>query len=320
MRQIKQNSTSAPASKKMSFGRRLLKDMRKNWILYVMILPVVLYYVIFAYVPMYGITLAFKTYRVKLGILGSPWVGFSNFKRFFSAYNFWLMIKNTVLISLYSLVVGFPIPILFALMLNYLKNERLKKFVQMVSYAPYFISTVVICGMLSIFLNVDTGIFNTIRNLFGFESIDFLAKAKLFKSIYVWSGVWQGMGWSSIIYISALSGVDYQLHEAAIVDGANKVQRIIHVDLPSIKPTILMLLILQIGSLMNVGFEKIYLLQNNLNLSSSQVISTYVYSVGLLNQDYGYSTAVGLFNSIINLALIIIANQTTKKLAHESLF
>ena len=310
----------AKAVKKVPFLQRLKKDICKNWILYVMILPVVVFYVVFAYVPMYGIQLAFKTYRVKDGIWGSPWVGFDHFRRFFSAYNFKQLIGNTIGISVYSILAGFPIPIIFALMLNYLKNKYLKKTVQMVSYAPYFISTVVMCGMIAIFMNVDTGVFNTIRNLFGLESVDFLAKAEWFKSIYVWTSVWQGMGWSSIIYISALSGVDYQLHEAAIVDGATKIQRMIHVDLPSIKPTIIMLFILQMGSVMNVGFEKVFLLQNSLNLPSSNVISTYVYNVGLINQDYGYSTAVGLFNSVINLILIVISNQLAKRLTQESLF
>lgn len=310
----------AKVENKGTFFQRLKKDLCKNWILYVMILPVVIYYVVFAYAPMYGIQLAFKNYRVKQGIWGSPWVGFEHFQRFFSAYNFKQLIGNTIGISVYSILVGFPIPIIFALMLNYLKNKFMKKTVQMVSYAPYFISTVVMCGMIAIFLNVDTGIFNTIRNLFGLESVDFLAKAEWFKSIYVWTGVWQGMGWSSIIYISALSGVDYQLHEAAIVDGATKIQRMIHVDLPSIKPTIIMLFILQMGSVMNVGFEKVFLLQNSLNQSSSSVISTYVYNVGLINQDYGYSTAVGLFNSVINLILIVASNQLSKRLTQESLF
>lgn len=305
---------------KENLGLRLIKDMKKNWILYVMILPVVIYYIIFSYAPMYGVQLAFKDYKVKQGIMGSPWVGFAHFQRFFSAYNFKQLIFNTLGISIYSLLAGFPIPIVFALMLNYLKNKYLKKTVQMVSYAPYFISTVVICGMLSIFMNVDTGIFNTIRNLFGLESVDFLAKAKWFKSIYVWSGVWQGMGWSSIIYISALSGVDYELHEAAIVDGATKIQRMIHVDIPSIKPTIIMLLILQMGSLMSVGFEKVYLLKNTLNASAANVISTYTYEVGLINSDYGYSTAVGLFNAVINVILLVAANQLSKRIAQESLF
>lgn len=306
--------------KKMSFFQRLWENMKKNWILYAMILPVAIYYIIFAYAPMYGIQLAFKDYQVKEGIMGSPWVGLEHLIRFFKSYNFGQLLKNTIGISVYSLLVGFPIPIIFALMLNYLRNKFLKKTVQMVSYAPYFISTVVMCGMIAIFMNPDTGILNVIRNFFGMESVDFLAKPEWFKDIYVWTGVWQGMGWSSIIYISALSGVDYQLHEAAIMDGATKIQRMIHVDLPSIKPTIIMLLILQIGSLMNVGFEKVFLLQNTLNKSAASVISTYTYEVGLINSDYGYSTAVGLFNSLINVILIVGANQICKKLADESLF
>lgn len=306
--------------KQDSFGRRLGKDMRRNWILYVMILPIVAYYIIFAYVPMYGVTLAFKDYVIKKGILGSPWVGFEHFLRFFKAYNFKQLITNTLGISLYSLLVGFPIPIIFALMLNYLNRPLLKKIVQMVSYAPYFISTVVICGMLNIFMAPDTGVFNHILNFFGLESVNFLAKPEWFKSIYVWSGVWQGMGWSSIIYISALAGVNYELHEAAILDGATKFHRMIHVDLPSIKSTVVMLLILQVGSLMNVGFEKVYLLQNSLNKSAASVISTYTYEVGLINSDYSYSTAVGLFNSVINIILIVMANQLSKKVADESLF
>ena len=306
--------------KKESLGIRLLKNMKKNWILYVMIAPVVVYYIVFAYTPMYGILLAFKNYKVKQGIMGSPWVGLDHFRRFFSAYNFKQLIGNTVGISVYSLIIGFPIPIVFALMLNYLTHNRLKKVVQMVSYAPYFISTVVICGMITIFMAPDTGILNVIRGFFGLESVNFLAKPEWFKSIYVWTGVWQGMGWSSIIYISAPAGGDYEMHEAAIVDGATKIQRMIHVDLPSIKPTILMLLILQMGSIMNVGFEKVYLLQNTLNKSAASVISTYVYEVGLINSDYGYSTAVGLFNSLINLGLVVAANQLSKRFAGESLF
>ena len=292
----------------------------RYWPLYVMLLPCIVYYALICYVPMAGSVLAFKDYSFKKGIWGSPWIGMENFTRFFSSYNFGLLLKNTIGISVYSILVGFPIPIVFALMLNYLKNKYLKKTVQMVSYAPYFISTVVMCGMITIFLNPDTGIFNTIRGFFGMESVDFLGKPELFKSIYVWTGVWQGMGWSSIIYISALSGVDYQLHEAAIVDGANKLQRILHVDLPSIKPTIVMLLILQMGSLMSVGFEKVFLLQNTLNKQAASVISTYVYEVGLINSDYGYSTAIGLFNSVINMILIVAANQICKKFTEESLF
>lgn len=306
--------------KKEAFGIRLLKNIRKHWILYLMVTPVVLYYIIFSYVPMYGVLLAFKEYEIKKGILGSPWVGFEHFRRFFSAYDFERLLMNTIGLSVYGMIAGFPIPIIFALMLNYLRHTKLKKVVQMVSYAPYFISTVVICGMITIFMSQDSGIFNVIRGFFGLEPVNFLAKAEWFKHIYVWSGVWQGMGWSSIIYISALAGVDYEMHEAAIVDGATKIQRMIHVDLPSIKPTILMLLILQMGGLLGVGFEKVYLLQNSLNRSAASVISTYVYEVGLIHSDYGYSTAVGLFNSVISLVLVVGSNQLSKKFAGESLF
>lgn len=264
--------------------------------------------------------MAFKDYQAKLGIWNSPWVGFEHFLRFFRSYNFGMLIKNTLTISFYSLLVGFPIPIIFALFLNYLKHERLKKTIQMVSYAPHFISTVVMCGMITIFFNADTGIINTLTGLLGIEPVDFLGRPEWFKHLYVWTNVWQGVGWSAIIYISALSGVDSQLHEAAIIDGATKLQRMWYVDLPSIKPTIVMLLIMRIGSLMDVGFEKVFLLQNDLNISSSSIISTYVYQVGLINSDYGYSTAIGLFNTVINVILLLVANYVSKKLTEESLF
>lgn len=306
--------------KRENFGVRLSRDMRRNWILYVMILPVVVYYILFSYIPMAGIQLAFKDYNVKKGIWGSDWIGLEHFLRFFRSYNFWLLLRNTIGISLYSLLAGFPIPILFALLLNYLRSTKLKKAIQMVSYAPYFISTVVMCGIVIIFLNEDTGIINQLIRLLGGEGKAFLSDPDWFQSIYVWSGVWQSMGFSSIIYVSALSGVDMQLHEAAIMDGATKLQRIWHIDLPGIKPTIMMLLILQMGSLMNVGFEKVYLLQNSLNMSTSDVISTYVYRVGLVQSDYGYSTAVGLFNSVINMILLVTANFMSKRITEESLF
>lgn len=313
-------NTAIYAKKKRTLPERILNEIKRNWILYLMILPVVVYYVIFAYWPMYGIQIAFKDYIPKLGFLNSPFVGFDHFQRFFSSFNFTQLLSNTIVISLYGLLVGFPIPIVFALLLNYIKNNAFRKTIQMVSYAPYFISTVVICGMITIFLQPDTGIFNVIRGLFGAESVSFLSKPELFKSIYVWSGVWQGIGWSSIIYISALSGVDSQQHEAAVIDGATKLQRMWHVDLPAIMPTIIMLLILNMGQIMNVGFEKIFLLQNPLNTSASDVISTYVYRVGMLNADYGYSTAVSLFNSAINVILLVTVNSISKKVSSTSLW
>lgn len=313
--------TRAPstAQKRGYFGR-LKIDVKKNYILYLMILPVVAYYIIFAYVPMYGIQIAFKDYIPKVGITGSPWIGFEHFRRFFSSYNFSNLILNTIGISVYSLLASFPIPIIFALLLNYLPGRKSRKTLQMVSYAPNFISTVVMCGMVTIFLTPDTGIINQIIKALGGESVAFLSEPGMFKSIYVWSGVWQTTGFNAIIYISALAGVDPQLHEAAIMDGATKLRRIWHIDLPSITPTMIILFILAMGSIMNVGFEKIFLLQNDLNMTASDVISTYVYRVGLVDSDYGYSTAVGLFNSLINVAILLIANTVSKKVTSTSLW
>ena len=305
---------------KKTFGKRLKRDLTKNWFLYLMIAPVLIYFIVYHYLPMYGVQMAFKDYHIKQGILGSPFVGLKHFKRFFSSYNFKNLLLNTLGVSIYSLAAGFPIPIIFALLLNYLKSNKLKKVTQMVSYAPHFISTVVICSMISIFTTKDTDLFNILRGLVGLEPVSFLSKPEWFKSIYVWSGVWQSTGWSAIIYISALSGVDYQMHEAAIIDGASKLQRMRHIDLPSIKPTIIMLLILNLGSMMSVGFEKVYLLQNDLNRSTSSIISTYVYEQGLVKQNYSFSTAVGLFNSVINFILLVSANTISKKLFDESLF
>lgn len=304
---------------KKTWGKRLKMEFQKNWILYLMILPVLMYYIIFHYWPMYGLSMAFQKYSMKLGS-DSPWIGLDNFKRFFSLYETKNLIKNTLTLSMYSLLVDFPLPIVFALLLHYLRSRRLKKCVQMVSYAPHFISTVVICGMITMFTKVDTGAFNILLRAFGFESVDFLTKPELFKHIYVWSGVWQNMGWSAIIYISALAGVDYQMHEAAIIDGASKLQRIRYIDIPSIIPTMVMLLILRCGSLMNVGLEKAFLLQNDLNRSASNIISVYVYNVGLVQRDYGYSAAVGLFNTLINLLMVVSANQFSKRVFKESLF
>ena len=309
----------AKRNKKDSFVARLRKDIRVNWILYVMCIPVVAWLIIFKYQPMYGILMAFKDFKIKLGIWDSEWNNFEYFRRFFSSYQMPILIKNTLTLSLYTLLVGFPIPIAFALCLNYLKHQRLKKAVQMVSYAPHFISTVVICGMITVFCNPKTGLFNILLGTVGLESVNFLAEPELFKHIYVWSGVWSGMGWSAIIYVSALAGVSPELHEAAIMDGATKLQRMWHIDLPTIKPTIVMLLIMRFGSIMSVGFQKVFLLQNDLNYSASAIISTYTYQVGLVQGNYGYSTAVSLFNNVIEILLLLAANTFCKKVLDESL-
>lgn len=307
--------------KKEPLGQRLGKDLHRNWIMYLMLIPVIIYFVIFCYGPMYGVIIAFKKYSAKLGIMGSEWSDplFKHFIRFFKSYNFEMLLSNTLGITLYNLLVGFPIPIIFALLLHYLDIKPLKKFIQMISYAPHFLSIVVICSMLTLFC-AKNGFFNIIGGFFGLEPVEMLAKSNLFKHIYVWSDVWQGMGWSSIIYMAALAGVDQQMHEAAIVDGASKFQRMMKIDLPTIVPTIVMLLILQMGSMMNLGFEKAFLLQNDLNLRSSQIIATYVYEIGLVKADYSFSTAVGLFNNVVNVALLILANTFSKKVLKESLW
>lgn len=308
--------------KQKSLGHRLRRELSRNWILYALLLPAVAYFIIFEYVPMYGVTLAFKNYKVKLGIVDSPWADpfYKQFKRFFSSYSFKMLIQNTLGISLYSILVGFPLPIVLALLLHYLKSRRLKKAVQMVSYAPHFISTVVICSMLTLFTAPNTGVFNILLRPFGWEDVNMLSKPEWFKSIYVWSGVWQSSGWDAIIYLSALAGVDYQMHEAAILDGASKLQRIFRIDLPTILPTIIMLFILRMGSIMSVGFEKVFLLQNNLNYTASATISTFVYEVGLLDHDYSFSTAVGLFNNVVNIILLVSANWFSKRAFKESLW
>lgn len=305
---------------KQSFGYRLKKDFKKNYILCFMLVPVLAYYIIFHYIPMYGVMLAFKDFDPKLGIMGSEWIGFANFERFFSSYNFGSLLSNTIQISLYSLLVEFPIPIIFAVLLNSLTRPRLKKTMQMLSYAPHFISLVAMCGIIQIFLHPDTGIVNIILEKVGIEAIPFLSVPEWFKPVYVISGVWQNMGWESVIYIAALAGVDYQMHEAAMLDGATKLQRILHIDIPTIMPTIVMLFILRMGKVMNVGFEKVFLLQNSMNMEASDVLSTYVYRTGMLNNDYAFSTAVGLFNSVINIILLVTFNHLAKKVTKNSLW
>lgn len=302
-----------------SFWARLGRDIRVNYILYLMMVPVAAYFIIFHYIPMAGIQLAFKNYQIKAGIWGSPWVGLKHFKRFFASYNFGSLLKNTISISLYSLLAGATIPILFSLMINYVRSSRWKKTLQMITYLPYFISNVVLVGMLAIFLG-DNGIVNVALNALGAEGIPFLSSGNLFRSVYTWSGVWQGLGFSSVIYIAALAGVDMQLHEAAIVDGASIWQRIWHIDLMEIRPTIFVVFIMGLGGVINVSYEKILLMQNPLNLATSEVLSTYTYKMGLINSDYGFSTAVGLFNSLVSMLLLFWANRTTRKLAGYSIW
>ncbi len=287
-----------------------------------LISPVIAFYIIFEYVPMYGVQIAFKNFVATKGIWGSPWVGFRHFERFFDSYYFWRLIVNTVGISLYQLAVGFPVPIILALMINEIRQTRLwfKKVVQTVTYAPHFLSTVVLVGMIVMFLSPQSGIVNKLIVWLGGQPVSFMTEPGWFKTIYVSSGVWQQMGWSSIIYLAALSGIDPQLHDAAKVDGASRLQRIWHVNLPGIMPTVVILLILNMGSLMGVGFEKVFLLQNDLNLESSEVISTYVYKSGIIQSQYSFSAAIGLFNSVINFILLVAVNFSAKRLNQASLW
>ena len=297
--------------------------IKKNWRLYLFLLVPVAYILIFAYVPMAGLQLAFKRFNAADGIWGSPWVGVEQFQRFFSSYQFGRVLKNTLTLSLYGLLAGFPFPILLALILNSLRSDRYRKTAQTITYLPYFISTVVLVGILAQVLNPRVGLVaNITLALSGGEPANLMASPDAFPHLYVWSGVWQAMGYNSIIYIAALAGVDPNLHEAAQIDGANRFQRVLHIDFPAILPTATILLILNAGQLMNVGFEKAYLMQNSMNQSASEVISTYVYKVGLAASvtDFSYATAIGLFNSVVNMVLIVLVNFASKRLNGNSLF
>jgi putative aldouronate transport system permease protein len=300
----------------------VLKKMGKSKQLYLMMLLPIAYFLIFQYVPMLGIQIAFKKFIAVRGIWDSPWVGFKNFEKLFDSYLFWDIIKNTLGLSFYQLLVGFPIPIILALAINSTNSKRYKKIVQMTTYAPHFISTVVIVGIVVQFLSLRLGIVNKLIVAIGGEAIDFMGNAAYFQSIYVWSDVWQNGGWGTIIYLAVLAGIDPQLHESAIIDGANKFKRIIHIDIPGIMPTVIILFILNCGHMMQVSFEKALLLQTPLNLSSSEVLQTYVYKVGLASTmtDYSYATAIGLFTSVINFTLIIIVNEIAKRFGKVSLW
>ncbi|WGU93142.1 ABC transporter permease subunit [Paenibacillus dendritiformis] len=305
-----------PANKKKSVWKR----MAQTWELYLFIAPAFLYFLIFHYGPMYGIQIAFKNFIPAKGITGSPWVGFDHFERFFNSYYFWDLLWNTLSISLYELAIGFPLPIILALAFNEVKDGFFKRTVQTVTYAPHFISVVVMAGIIITFLSPSTGILVHIIEFLGFEPAAFLTDPRWFKTVYVLSGVWQSTGWGTIIYLAALSGVDPQLHEAAIMDGASRWQRIWNINIPTIIPTITILLILNMGSILGVGFEKILLLQNPLNMEASDVISTFVYRSGLVDAQYSFSTAVGLFNSVVNAILLITVNQIARRTSETSLW
>ena len=282
----------------------------------------VAYLILFKYVPMYGIIIAFKNFVASKGIWGSEWVGFKQFERFFHSYEFWRLMKNTLFLSAYSLVAGLPFPILLALGLNYANNRMFKKSVQMITYAPHFISIVVMVGIILELLEPRHGLINNMIRALGFDTINFMNMPAYFKSIYVWSGIWQSVGFNCIIFLAALSAIDPSLHEAAVVDGASIWRRMWHIDVPGIMPVAIILLILNTGHILDSGFEKVLLMQNPLNLRTSEVIDTYVYKVGLVSQamNYSYSTAIGLFKSVIGLTLLVSVNKIAQKTKQSSLW
>jgi len=300
--------------------KRNLKLVKKHWQLYLLVMLPLAFLITFKYVPMLGSVIAFKDYNVLKGIWGSDWVGFKHFNQFFNLPIFWTIIKNTLGLSLYGLIIGFPAPIILALALNEVRQGLFKRSVQMVTYAPYFISTVIMVSIIIVALSPNTGIVNTILGLFGMDPRNFMGEPGLFKSIYVFSDVWQHTGYGAIIYLAALAGVNPELYEAAKIDGASRFQKILNIDLPSILPVTVILLILNIGNMMAIGFEKVYLMQNPLNVMTSEVISTYVYKVGLIESNFSFSSAVGLFNSVINLILLVVVNYLAKRISNNSLW
>lgn len=304
---------------KVQHKQSFIQGLKSSRALYLLLLPSFIIFLLFTYYPMYGVIIAFKDFSPAQGILGSPWVGFKNFIQYFNSYQFWPTIRNTIVISLYTIVVTFPLPVFLALMCNQIRARRFKKFFQVSTYLPHFISTVVMCGMIILFLSPSTGIIAKLAGIFGFTLPNLMGSASAFPSIYVWTEAWQHVGWDSILYIATLSAIDPTLYEAATMDGASKWKRMIHIDVPALLPTATIMFILRMGSVMSVGFEKIYLLQNTLNSSTSEIISTYVYKMGLVSNQYSLSSAIGLFNNVINLVLLLLVNYTSKKLSDTSL-
>ncbi|AIQ29005.1 sugar ABC transporter permease [Paenibacillus sp. FSL P4-0081] len=300
-------------------GRRLVRQIARRYDLYLMLLIPVTWYLVFHYGPLYGLQIAFKNFNPGKGILGSSWVGFEHFQRFFDSYYFWRLLWNTLSINLFSLLIAFPVPIMLALLINEIGSKRYSKLLQNVTYIPHFISVVVIVGILTVLLS-PSGPVNMLIQALGGTPTRFMESAAWFKTIFISSNIWQNMGWQSIIYIAALSGINPQLYEAAKMDGASRIRRIWHVSLPGIIPVIVILLILDIGQFMNIGFEKILLMQNNLNLEASDVISTFVYTTGILKGEYSYTAAIGLFNSLINLTLLLLVNRFARKTSDTSLW
>lgn len=308
-------SKTNAVSKKKNIGQRIYNDRA----LYLLLLPSFIILFIFTYMPMYGVVIAFKDFTPAKGIMGSEWAGLKYFKQYFNSYQFWPTIKNTLLLSIYSIIVTFPLPILLALLCNQMRTGKFKKIFQVSTYLPHFISTVVMCGMIILFLSPSSGVIAKLLSLIGIQMPNVMGSATAFPSVYVWTEVWQHLGWDSILYIAALAAIDPSLYEAATMDGASKWQKMLKIDIPLLMPTATVMFILRMGSVMNVGFEKVYLLQNNLNTASSEIISTYVYKMGLVSSQYSLSSAIGLFNNLINLLLLVSVNYISKKMSDTSL-
>lgn len=314
------SSTPKKDNKNTTKQFKTKNDFQKHWQLYIMASIPIAVIIIFHYLPMSGILIAFKDFSLRKGVTGSPWVGFKYFKQFFSSPDFFKLLFNTIVLSFYNFLATFIAPIILAIMLNEIMNKYFKKFVQMITFFPYMISMVILTGMLMQFLNPNGGLVNNIIQFFGFKPVYFMNEPSYFRNIFVGSGVWQQTGYGAVIYIAALSGIDPQITEASVIDGASRWQRIRHIDLPEISPTITIMLLLGVGRVMSLGHEKAFLLQNNLNMDVSEIIATYVYKRGLVNYQFSYATAVGLFNSVTNLILIIASNKLSKKLSKSSLW
>ena len=299
---------------------RLSHRIFLNWQVYLFLLPALIYFAVFHYAPMYGVMIAFKNYNATAGIWGSQWAGFAHFQRLFRSPQFTSILQNTILLSVENLLIGFPIPIIFALLLNQLQNQKAKKIVQTVSYAPYFISTVVIVSIVFVFTFLQTGIVNNVIDLLGGERIQFMGDSKWFRPLYIITEVWQRTGWDSIIYVAALVNISSELHEAAMVDGASKLQRIWHIDIPGILPSVVILFILRAGQLMKLGFDKAFLMQTPLNMGTSEILSTYVYKIGIKQGQFSLASSADLFNAVINLVLILLVNKIARMMGEEGLW
>ena len=319
MKKNKAAMTAEPLTKKKeTWGQ----EIKRNWQLYVLMIIPMLYLLVFKYYPMVGVQIAFRNYKPVTGIWGSDWVGMKHFIRFFNNPQWLVLVKNTIAISLYTIVLTIPFPIMLAIAFDYARSRAFKKTVQMVTFLPHFLSTVIVVSLLNLIFDNRTGVVNNIIQLITGSKINFLGESRFYRSLYVWSGIWQNTGWSSILYISALAAVDTQVHEAAIIDGANKLRRIWHIDLTTIRPTIAIMIVMKLGSVLSVGFDKSYMMQNAVNLEYSEVLSTYEYKIGTggLIPNYSYSTAIGLMVSLINMILVVLSNKASNKLSGSGLW